>query len=109
MVPDPDALSSVEIRHVREVLNAMAALTRDTRFEEVYVEAERKGDEPTTMCEVLDRVENKGRMEGQVEVTRLMNYLLTNGRNEDAIRATSDEEFLNKLLADFNAGRLSKQ
>ena len=48
--------SPQEIRHVREVLNAMAALTQDTRFEEVYAEAKQKGDEPKTMSEVLDRV-----------------------------------------------------
>ena len=100
--------SPQEIRHVREVLNAMAALTQDTRFEEVYIEAKQKGDEPKTMSEVLDRVENKGRTEGRkaerIEITKLMNYLLTNGRNEDAIRATSDEGFLDKLLSEFNGG-----
>ena len=100
----------VQIKHVREVLNAMAALTQDTRFEEVYIEAEQKGDEPKTMSEVLDRVENKGRTagrkEGQMEIAKLMNYLLTNGRSDDAIRATNDESFLNKLLTEFNAGML---
>ena len=96
-----------QIRHVREVLNTMAALTQDTRFEEVYIEAE-KGDEPKTMSEVLDRVEKRGetrgRKAGQMEITKLMNFLLTNGRSEDAIRATNDESFLNKLLSDFNSG-----
>ena len=95
-----------QIKHIREVLNTMAALTQDTRFEEVYTEAE-KGDEPKTMSEVLDRVENKGRKAGQMEIAKLMNFLLTNGRSEDAIRATNDESFLNKLLSDFNSGLMA--
>lgn len=103
--------AEVQIRHVREVLNAMAALTRDRRFEEAYAETG-KGDEPKTMSEVLDRIEKRGetrgrkegRKEGQMEITKLMNYLLTNGRSEDAIRATSDEGFLDKLLAEFKDG-----
>ena len=89
----------------------MAALTRDRRFEEAYAETG-KGDEPKTMSEVLDRIEKRGetrgrkegRKEGQMEITKLMNYLLTNGRSEDAIRATSDEGFLDKLLAEFKDG-----
>ena len=83
----------------------MAALTQDTRFEEVYIEAE-KGDEPKTMSEVLDRVEKRGREDERLQITNLINFLLVNGRNEDAIRATRDESFLNKLLADFDAGLL---
>lgn len=51
---------------------------QDTRFEEVYIEAE-KGDESKTMSEVLDRVEKRGekrgeergRKAGQMEITRL--------------------------------------
>ena len=97
--------TATQIRHVREVLNAMAALTQDTRFEEVYIEAE-KGDEPKTMSEVLDRVEKRGRKDERLQITNLINFLLVNGRNEDAIRATRDESFLNKLLADFDAGLL---
>ena len=82
----------------------------DTNLEEVYIEAE-KGDEPKTMSEVLDRVEKRGetrgRKAGQMEITKLMNFLLTNGRSEDAIRATNDEGFLNKLLTDYNSGLMA--
>ena len=38
---------------------------------------------------------------GQQNVAKLMNYLLTNDRSEDAIRATQDEEYLNRLLAEY--------
>ena len=43
----------------------------------------------------------QGRQKGQQNVARLMNYLLTNDRGEDAMRATQDEEYLNRLLAEL--------
>ena len=112
--------SQMQIRHVREVLNTMAALTRDRRFDEVYAELG-KGDEPKTMTEVLDRVENRGRQEGrkeglqeghraglqegrregQKEITKLMAFLAENGRSADIIQAGKDEGFLDRLLAEF--------
>ena len=43
----------------------------------------------------------EGRKEGQQSVAKLMNYLLTNDRGEDAMRATQDEEYLNRLLSEY--------
>lgn len=67
-----------------------------------------KGDEPKTMSEVLDRVEKRGETRGRKaergEITKLMAFLAANGRNDDIVRAGSDENFLDKLLKDFNSG-----
>ena len=52
--------------HAREVLQLMSVLTKDNRFERAYNKS-KKGKEPKTMCEVLDRVENQGRREGRRE------------------------------------------
>ena len=110
----------IQIHHVREVLNAMAALTQDARFEEEYVESG-KGDEPKTMSEVLDRIENRGRKaghqaglkegrkaglkegrrEGRTEMIKLMAFLAANGRSDDIVKAGSDEGFLNQLLLEY--------
>ena len=50
----------------------------------------------------------EGKKEGQKEMKKdmagLMNYLLSNGRSDDALKASTDENFLNKLLADFRGG-----
>ena len=46
------------IRHVNEVLQLMAALTKDHRFED-FPEEVQKG-EITNMCDVLDRAEERG-------------------------------------------------
>ena len=46
------------------------------------------------------------RREERRDVTGLMNYLLKNGRGDDAIKASEDESFLNKLLAEFRSGMM---
>ena len=53
------------LQHVDETLKLMSVLTDDRRFEEVIQELPRKGG--TSMCTVLDKVENKGREEGKLE------------------------------------------
>ena len=50
------------LQHVDETLKLMSVLTDDRRFEEVIEELPGKGG--TSMCTVLDKVENKGREEG---------------------------------------------
>ena len=53
----------MEMTHAREVLQLMSVLTEDERFEDAYNKMS-KGKEPKTMCEVLDRVENRGIQKG---------------------------------------------
>ena len=50
------------LQHVDETLKLMSVLTDDRRFEEVIQELPGKGG--TSMCTVLDKVENKGKLEG---------------------------------------------
>lgn len=51
--------------HVGETVGLLSAITGDKRFETVMDLEE--GEEPKTMCEVLDGVENRGRQEGKRE------------------------------------------
>ena len=94
--------SEVTIKHVHELLQLMAVMTRDNRFEKVYSPDMERGT--TTMCEVLDRVENrgiqKGIIQGEDTILLLMNYLLSNDRTEDAKKATEDKAYRNKLLTE---------
>ena len=57
--------SADPLQHVDETLKLMSVLTDDRRFEEVIQELPGKGG--TSMCTVLDKVENKGREEGKLE------------------------------------------
>ena len=52
------------------------------------------------MCEVLDRVENRGIQKGQNKILSLMNYLLGNNRTADAKKATEDKTYRNKMLTE---------
>lgn len=51
------------IKHVDAVLKLMSVLTNDSRFEEIQLT---KGAD-ITMCDVLDKVEEKGRLKGRKE------------------------------------------
>lgn len=52
--------------HVTEILQLMSALTGDGRFEEAAAET-MKGERVKNMCEVMDRVESRGRKEGRIQ------------------------------------------
>ena len=45
--------------------------------------------------------------EGLKAASDLMNFLWSNGRGEDAIRASNDENYLDQLLAEFQSGKLT--
>lgn len=54
--------------HVQETLSLMSIMTGDHRFEAVLSDDDgSKGVVIKTMCDVLDRIEEKGRMEGRME------------------------------------------
>lgn len=57
------------------------------------------------MCEVLDRVENKGIKKGiekgETSAFTLVQYLISNNRMEDLKRASEDATYRNKLMAEF--------
>ena len=61
--------SKEKIEHVDETLKMLSVLTGDDSFEKVYNEHNfRRGG--VTMCEVVDKIINKGRFEGKQEVIR---------------------------------------
>ena len=92
--------SDTVIEHVDELLMLMSAMTKDYRFEETINEV--KGKEYVTMCEVLDRVEARGREEGIKEGTvNILISLVNDGilSIEDAAkRADMSEESFRRYL-----------
>lgn len=104
---------SQKMMHVREVLQLMSVLTEDVRFEQAYNDS-KNGKEPKTMCEVLDRIENrgiqkgmkkgmkKGMMEGKVLALRniMETMQLTLDQAMNALKIPQEErENLKKLVA----------
>ena len=104
----PDAI----IRHVHEFLQLMAAMTGDNRYEEIF-SRDMEG-RPTTMCEVLDRVENrgleKGKEQGADNMRRLMRYLIAHDRMDDLKKLSEDEAYEEVLMDEIfpETSKLSK-
>ena len=66
--------SKETIQHVQEVLQLMAVLSGDSRFEEAYQE----DGGGTNMCEYLDRVEARGETRGLIKGTiATQSYILS--------------------------------
>ena len=98
---------------MHEVLQLMAVLTKDRRFSEIQVPPN-SAEGGTTMCEVLDRIENRGivtglargreeglatgRKEGLSSAQTLINRLLEENRMDDLRRASTDRDYLQQLL-----------
>lgn len=54
------------------------------------------------MCDVLDKVENKGKVEDKAQVLLLMKKLFDQNRIDDAKRASEDSAYCDKLLKEFD-------
>lgn len=97
----------LKIKHVHELLQLMSVMTKDNRFKDVYSPDMKGGN--TKMCEVLDKIENRGIAKGLAEgITKgenaafsLVKFLMTNNRLEDLRKASEDEAYRNELMAEL--------
>jgi len=101
-----------EIEHVDEILKLLSVMTGDNRYEKILEEVPEKG-KVHNMCDVATRLENigmakgiaEGKAEGKVEgenlMAKLINMLLSAGRTEDALKATSDENARKEFYKEF--------
>ena len=121
--------SQQDLTHVQETLQLLSIMTNDHRFEEVYNAASdgQKG-EMRNMCEILDKIENrgiekgmakgieegmakgraegieKGNTEGKSQMADLMKRLLAENRIEDAKRAAEDLAYCDELMKQYGIG-----
>ena len=91
---------SEKIEHVSELLGMMSALTKDHRFVEVYDDL--KGKERVDMCEVLDKVEARGVMQGEERLSNLITILLNNNDNTAIALVTSDKKAREEYYKKYN-------
>ena len=107
------------IKHVHELLQLMAVMTKDNRFEDVYSPDMEEGD--INMCEVLDKIENRGIKkgiaqgmtqgiaqgmtqgiaQGEDNAFSLIKILIANNRLEDLKRVSEDESYRKKLMIEL--------
>ena len=102
-----------DLAHVQETLQLLSVMTNDHRFEDVYNEASdaQKG-EMRNMCEILDKIENRGiekgkaegNAEGKSQMADLMKRLLSENRIEDAKRAAEDLAYCDELMKQYGIG-----
>lgn len=55
-----------------------------------------------SMCDVAERLESKGRIEGEEKLSRLILLLTKDGRLEDITKTASDKEIRERLYKEFN-------
>ena len=97
----------------------MAVMTKDNRFEDVYSPDMEEGD--INMCEVLDKIENRGIKkgiaqgmtqgiaqgmtqgiaQGEDNAFSLIKILIANNRLEDLKRVSEDESYRKKLIIEL--------
>ena len=76
--------SKEKLKHANETLKMFSALTGDNSFEKVYNESNsKKGG--ITMCDVVERIRNDGRTEGQERI--IMNLIESNAGTIEQIAA----------------------
>ena len=113
--------SAQEIQHVDEFLKLLQALTGDDRYFDVLnllqKEAKKEG---VNMCEILDKVENRGIAIGEIrgekrgekrgrekmadEINRLNAILLKQNRMDDLRRTLTDQNYQRQLMTEFGIG-----
>ena len=98
-----------EIEHVDAVLKLLSVMTGDRRYELTI--PERK--EVSTMCEVAQKLEErgmikgeaKGRAEGSIDgmnrLSKLVNHLARQGKTDEILKVTSDPEYRDQMLKAF--------
>ena len=88
------------IKHVDEVLKLLSVMTGDNRYEEILLD--KKG--VSSMCDVAQRLENRGIAKGEAKLAKLMSLLLEKGLVADATKAATDEKARQEMYKKYGIG-----
>ena len=92
-----------KIQHLEALVLLLRAITNDGRYEEVLPlllrQEKEKGE--LTMCELLDKYENKGKSEGENRMALLIQKLLGAHRETNLLKASENIEYRNQLFQEF--------
>lgn len=111
--------SDDELKHPEETLNLLGALVRDERYKFIkdkLAEVREEGRK-ISMCELLDKIENRGiefgkkegrlegrlegRFEGESRMSKLFLILMKEGKITEAKRAAEEDEFREKMFKEY--------
>ena len=91
----------------------LSVMTKDKRFEDVLNQEDGIEGGVNNMCDVLDRVEErgitigeargekKGEKKGERRLAELITRLFSDGRGSEVEKAASDEQYRAKLFKEF--------
>lgn len=91
-----------KLAHPEALLLMLKALTNDDRYIEMMTaltEEEKKGE--ITMCELLDKYENRGIQQGELRLASLIEKLLQSNRLEDLQKVVSNKNYRNLLYEEL--------
>lgn len=111
--PDYMLTDPTEMKHVDEVLKLLTVLTADNRYLDVI---NVKGRRIASMCDVAERLEQKGKMEGRAEgkaegkaegerLMQLLSALAADNRQNELARLTSDSAYREQLYEEYHIPR----
>jgi hypothetical protein len=98
---DENVLKEYLERQWEEVLNMYDLLFNQETIMENHVASETRKAEAKGREAGRKEDRKEGRKEGRKEATDLINYLWSHGRGEEAMKASSDDSFFQKLMAEF--------
>lgn len=91
------------IRHPEEFFDLLETITSDKRFleaKEMLTEEERK--EGVTMCDGLDRIENRGIEKGKESMLQLVQCMMENGETGLIPELSRKPELLQEMYQKYN-------
>ena len=94
--------SMQKISHPEALLLMLEALTGNQRYLKIIktlTEKEKRGE--ITMCELLDKYENRGIQKGESRFAALSESLLNLNRIDDLRKAAASKQYRNKLYKEF--------
>ena len=86
------------LAHPEEMFKLMKFLTGNEKFDNI-ISVDKGG--PATMFDAFEAAERRGEAIGEARILKLLKQLYALGRDADAKRAITDEQYLAKLMKEF--------
>ena len=98
---------TTEIKHVTELVDFISVFANDLEYKNIqgFLSRLKEKGEQVSMCYVAQGLIEKGRIEGEIKLAELMEYLLSNGMIEEAKEAASREDVRVKMYKKYGIGK----
>lgn len=92
-----------KLLHPQEVFDMLGAVSNDKRYAEIrdILTEDEECKEECYMCKLLDKLENRGKSEGEANLSRLLLKLMDDAREEEFHRALTDKLYRDSLYEEY--------